>query len=136
MCRARCAHSGFVPQADTTIATVSSLGLLVNTSNVNANPHGSPSLAKVPVDLRNQVTLNKGAVEQSNFDDYEPTCIREMPKVELHIVRSSAAPSGIGEPGVPAAACGKLPTPDRSRYLLSPSNEDHPTVCPSITSQR
>jgi hypothetical protein len=64
--------------------------------------------------LRNQVTLNKGVVEQSNFDDYEPTRIREMPKVEVHIMKSTAAPSGIGEPGCATAGAG-----DRQRDLRS-----------------
>ncbi len=45
-----------------------------------------------------------GSVEQSNFNDYEPTRIADMPNVEVHIVKSSAAPSGIGEPGVPPVA--------------------------------
>jgi isoquinoline 1-oxidoreductase beta subunit len=43
-------------------------------------------------------------VEQSNFDDYEPTRIREMPEVEVHIVKSTEHPSGMGEPGVPPIA--------------------------------
>jgi CO/xanthine dehydrogenase Mo-binding subunit len=30
--------------------------------------------------------------------------ISEMPKVEVHIMKSSAAPGGIGEPGLPALA--------------------------------
>ena len=42
--------------------------------------------------LRNQVTLSKGVIGQHNFDDYEPTRMREMPKVEVHIVESTAAP--------------------------------------------
>ena len=43
-------------------------------------------------------------VEQSNFDDYDPTRFSEMPKVEVHIVKSLEAPTGIGEPGVPPLA--------------------------------
>ena len=43
-------------------------------------------------------------VEQSNFDDYQPTRIREMPQVEVHIVKSTEHPSGMGEPGVPPLA--------------------------------
>lgn len=54
--------------------------------------------------FRNQVTLNKGLVEQSNFDDYEPTRMREMPAVEVYLVPSTEHPSGIGEPGVPPLA--------------------------------
>jgi isoquinoline 1-oxidoreductase beta subunit len=50
------------------------------------------------------VTLAAGAVEQGNFDDFEPTRISEMPKVEVHIVPSREPPTGIGEPGVPPLA--------------------------------
>jgi isoquinoline 1-oxidoreductase beta subunit len=43
-------------------------------------------------------------VEQRNFDDYEPTRMRETPTVEVHLVASTAAPFGIGESGVPPVA--------------------------------
>ena len=58
--------------------------------------------------LRNKIALRNGVVEQSNFDDHEPTRMREMPRVEVHIVKPDEAPSGIGEPGLPpvAAAIG------------------------------
>ena len=49
-------------------------------------------------------TLKEGRVEQGNFDGYPPLRINEMPKVEVHIVPSTAAPTGIGEPGVPPLA--------------------------------
>ena len=54
--------------------------------------------------LRNQITLTDGLVDQANFDGYEPLRISDMPKVEVHIVASQAAPTGIGEPGVPPLA--------------------------------
>jgi isoquinoline 1-oxidoreductase beta subunit len=43
-------------------------------------------------------------VEQSNFNDYPVLRINEMPKVEVHIVKSAAKPTGVGEPGVPPLA--------------------------------
>ena len=48
-----------------------------------------------------EVTLDRGRVEQSNFHDYRVLRIEEMPAVEVHIVPSAAAPTGVGEPGVP-----------------------------------
>jgi isoquinoline 1-oxidoreductase beta subunit len=78
-------------------------GVAINPDVVAAQIEGAIGFA-LSAALRNQVTLNKGVVEQSNFDDYEPTRIREMPKVEVHIMKSTAAPSGIGEPGVPPLA--------------------------------
>lgn len=51
------------------------------------------------------ISLAKGgAVEQSNFHDYEVLRIHEMPKVEVHIVPSTEKPTGIGEPGTPPVA--------------------------------
>jgi isoquinoline 1-oxidoreductase beta subunit len=78
-------------------------GVVINPDIVTAQIEGAIGFA-LSAALRNQVTLNKGVVEQSNFDDYEPTRIREMPKVEVYIMQSTAAPSGIGEPGVPPLA--------------------------------
>ena len=42
--------------------------------------------------------------QQRNFDDYRPLRIDDMPAVEVHIVPSGAAPTGVGEPGVPPIA--------------------------------
>jgi len=54
--------------------------------------------------LKGQITIAKGRVEQSNFNDYEMLRINEMPKVEVHIVPSNEAPGGCGEPGTPPIA--------------------------------
>lgn len=55
--------------------------------------------------MRNRVTLGEGGeVVESNFPDYEPLRMRDMPEVETVIVKSSEAPTGVGEPGVPPVA--------------------------------
>jgi isoquinoline 1-oxidoreductase beta subunit len=54
--------------------------------------------------LYGRIDLEGGEVVQGNFDDYPVLRMREMPKVEVHIVPSTEAPSGIGEPGLPPAA--------------------------------
>ncbi|GAB3024962.1 xanthine dehydrogenase family protein molybdopterin-binding subunit [Bowmanella dokdonensis] len=51
--------------------------------------------------LQEAISLKEGRVEQSNFDAYMPLRISKMPKIEVHIVPSSEAPSGVGEPGLP-----------------------------------
>ena len=51
--------------------------------------------------LREAITLTDGEVDQGNFDRYQPLRIHEMPVVEVHIVPSTEAPTGVGEPGVP-----------------------------------
>ena len=54
--------------------------------------------------MNGAITLTEGKVDQSNFHDYAPIRIADMPRVEVHIVPSTANPTGIGEPGVPPLA--------------------------------
>ncbi len=54
--------------------------------------------------LYEAITLKDGRVEQGNFDDFPMLALDEAPQVEVHIVRSTEAPGGIGEPGVPPVA--------------------------------
>ena len=54
--------------------------------------------------LRGEITFAKGAAQQANFPDQDPLHMSEMPRVETHIVPSTAAPGGIGEPGLPPIA--------------------------------
>jgi isoquinoline 1-oxidoreductase subunit beta len=54
--------------------------------------------------LYGEITFKDGKVEQSNFHDYEVLRMSEMPAVEVHIVPSTEAPGGVGEPGLPPAA--------------------------------
>ena len=54
--------------------------------------------------LKGEITINKGRVEQSNFFDYDPLRIDEMPVVETYIVTSTENPGGIGEASTPTTA--------------------------------
>ena len=54
--------------------------------------------------LYGKITLKDGHVEQGNFHNYPVLRMSEMPKVEVHILPSMAAPGGIGEPGTPPIA--------------------------------
>ena len=45
--------------------------------------------------LHGAITLNKGRVEQSNFHDYQPLRINEMPNIDVHILHSTEAPTGV-----------------------------------------
>ena len=89
-------------KVDKVIAAVD-CGIAINPDVIRAQVEGAIGFALSAV-LRNRVTLAEGVVEQSNFDDYEPTRIKEMPAVEVHIVKSAEAPTGIGEPGLPPLA--------------------------------
>jgi isoquinoline 1-oxidoreductase subunit beta len=50
--------------------------------------------------LHGAITLKDGQVEQDNFNSYRVLRMNEMPQVEVHIVPSTEAPTGVGEPGV------------------------------------
>ncbi len=78
-------------------------GIAVNPDNVRAQVEGAVGFA-LSAALHGAITLKDGVVEQSNFHDYAPIRINEMPKVEVHIVPSAEKPTGIGEPGVPPLA--------------------------------
>jgi isoquinoline 1-oxidoreductase subunit beta len=54
--------------------------------------------------LYDEITIQNGQVQQSNFDNYPMLRIADMPKVEVHLVPSHEPPGGIGEPGVPSTA--------------------------------
>jgi isoquinoline 1-oxidoreductase beta subunit len=54
--------------------------------------------------LYGRITLKDGRVEQSNFPDYPVLRFDEMPQTSVHIVPSTADPTGLGEPGTPPIA--------------------------------
>ena len=54
--------------------------------------------------LWNEITFDKGRVQQSNFHDYRMMRINEAPRIEVFIAQSNDAPGGIGEPGTSATA--------------------------------
>jgi CO/xanthine dehydrogenase Mo-binding subunit len=78
-------------------------GLPVNPAGV-ASQMQSGIVYGLSAALRGKITIDKGRVQQSNFDDYQVLRFNEMPQVEVHIVPSSEAPTGTGEPGLPPIA--------------------------------
>ncbi|KZK82845.1 Isoquinoline 1-oxidoreductase subunit beta [Pseudovibrio sp. Ad13] len=54
--------------------------------------------------MRDEITLENGEVIQQNFPDYEPLRIGDIGEIETHIVLSTQAPTGVGEPGTPPSA--------------------------------
>jgi isoquinoline 1-oxidoreductase subunit beta len=54
--------------------------------------------------LKGSITIDRGRVQQGNFNTYDVLRTDEMPVVEVHIVPSTEAPGGIGEASVPPIA--------------------------------
>ena len=78
-------------------------GIAVNPDIVRAQTEGAIGYG-IGHAMREKITLDGGAVEQSNFPDYEPLRISDIKAIETHIVPSAEAPTGVGEPGTPPAA--------------------------------
>lgn len=78
-------------------------GVAVNPDVIRAQMEGGIGFA-LSAALHGAITLTEGRVDQSNFHDYVPLRINEMPRVEVHIAASSEKPTGVGEPGVPPLA--------------------------------
>ena len=74
-------------------------GIAVNPDQIRAQMEGGAVYAMTG--MYDQITLDKGRVQQSNFHDYPMIRMAEAPVVETHIVDSGEAPGGLGEPGVP-----------------------------------
>lgn len=54
--------------------------------------------------LHGQLTIEQGAVVESNFDDQPVLRMNECPPIDVYVVESSEAPGGIGELGTPGVA--------------------------------
>ena len=48
--------------------------------------------------LYGEITLDKGRVQQRNFDKYPMLRINETPQIDIILVQSTEKPGGIGEP--------------------------------------
>jgi isoquinoline 1-oxidoreductase beta subunit len=78
-------------------------GRYVNPETIRAQTEGG-IIYGLTAALKGEITIANGAVEQSNFNDYDLVRINEAPQIEVHIVDSKEAPGGIGEPGTPPIA--------------------------------
>jgi isoquinoline 1-oxidoreductase beta subunit len=54
--------------------------------------------------LKERVTIVNGAVQQSNFHDYEILRMAEVPDIKVEVLSTGPAPTMVGELGVPSCA--------------------------------
>jgi isoquinoline 1-oxidoreductase beta subunit len=80
------------------VVTAIDCGVAVHPDNIRAQLEGGMVYGLTAV-LRGEITLENGAVKQSNFTDYPMLMMAEMPPTESYILPSTAPPGGIGEPG-------------------------------------
>jgi isoquinoline 1-oxidoreductase beta subunit len=78
--------------------------LAVNPLSIAAQVEGAALMALGTTLPGAAITLKDGVVEQQNFGDYTVARMTDMPHVDVFIVPSGDAPTGMGEPGVPPLA--------------------------------
>ncbi len=83
------------------VTSVVDTGIAVNPDIVVAQLQGG-LIFGLTAALFGEITIDKGRVRQSNFNDYRMLRIDEVPPIEVHVVKSGEEPGGIGETGCTA----------------------------------
>jgi isoquinoline 1-oxidoreductase beta subunit len=76
-------------------------GIAVNPDTIMAQLQGG-LIFGLTAALWGEVTIEKGRVQQSNFNNYRMLRIDETPPIDVHIINSGERPGGIGETGTTA----------------------------------
>jgi isoquinoline 1-oxidoreductase beta subunit len=76
-------------------------GIAVNPDTIVAQLQGG-LIFGLTAALFGEITIEKGRVQQSNFNDYRMLRIDEVPKIDVHVIKSGEDPGGIGETGATA----------------------------------
>ncbi|MEM6747815.1 MAG: molybdopterin cofactor-binding domain-containing protein [Pseudomonadota bacterium] len=85
------------------IVLASDPGLAVNPDGFTAQME-SGVIYGLTAAIYGEITIEDGAVVQSNFHDYQALRMSASPPIETHIINSGHKPGGAGEPGTPPAA--------------------------------
>jgi len=89
-------------QVDRVVAAVDA-GIAVSPDGLTAQIE-SGIIYGLTAALYGEITIENGAVKQSNFSDYQALRMSAAPKIETHIINSGSAIGGAGEPGTPGVA--------------------------------
>jgi isoquinoline 1-oxidoreductase subunit beta len=76
-------------------------GIAVNPDTIVAQLQGG-LIFGLTAALFGEITIERGRVRQSNFNDYRMLRIDEVPKIDIHLIKSGEDPGGIGETGTTA----------------------------------
>lgn len=81
------------------VINVIDCGMMVNPAIVRAQVESSVMYGLTAA-IKGEITVDKGRIQQNNFDSYPMLRMNEMPKCETYLVQSSEKPGGVGEPVV------------------------------------
>ena len=76
-------------------------GIAVNPDTIVAQLQGG-LIFGLTAALWGEITIERGRVRQSNFNNYRMLRIDEVPKIDIHVIKSGEDPGGIGETGTAA----------------------------------
>jgi isoquinoline 1-oxidoreductase beta subunit len=76
-------------------------GIAVNPDTIRAQLEGG-LIFGLTAALYGEITIDRGRVQQSNFNDYRMLRIDQTPRIDIHVIKSGEAPGGIGETGATA----------------------------------
>ncbi len=85
------------------VTAVVDCGTVVNPRNAEAQVMGGIVMG-LSTAIGEAITLDKGAVQQSNFSDYAVLKLADAPQVDVYFINSGHEMGGLGEPGLPPAA--------------------------------
>ncbi|WP_374143959.1 molybdopterin cofactor-binding domain-containing protein [Sphingomonas sp.] len=85
------------------VTAVVDCGTVVNPRNAEAQVMGGIVMG-LSTAIGEAITLDKGAVQQSNFNDYPVLKLADAPIIDVHFINSGHEMGGLGEPGLPPAA--------------------------------
>jgi isoquinoline 1-oxidoreductase beta subunit len=77
-------------------------GIIINPDTVIAQLQGGIVFGLTAA-LYGKIDIDRGRVQQSNFNDYRMLRINQVPDIEVHLIASGEAPGGIGEAGTTVA---------------------------------
>ena len=115
-----------LPRVERVVCAVD-CGIAINPDVMRAQMEGGIGYGLAAA-LWSEVTLVQGRVQQTNFDDYRPLRIDDMPAVEVHIVPSARAADGRGRTGPAADRAGggeRVVPPDRAARAAAAVRAPH-----------
>jgi len=85
------------------VTVAADIGPIINLSGAENQCQGSV-VDGLSTMLRLEITMEKGRIQQSNFDTYQLLRIANAPNVAVHFLQSDNPPTGAGEPALPPLA--------------------------------
>ncbi|MBV9762996.1 MAG: xanthine dehydrogenase family protein molybdopterin-binding subunit [Acidobacteriaceae bacterium] len=85
------------------ITSAVDIGIAVNPAGVRAQVE-SAIIYGLTAALKSEITIENGRAVETNFNKFTTLTMKETPPIDVHIVSSTADPTGIGEPALPPTA--------------------------------